>query len=468
VTACRIDQIPDMKGICVTGQRIANVTLGGAGAVDNVNCGGGSNPPCASLDFTLHSRVIVGGNISIGGTTTLASDCDITNINILSLSGIQTVTVTKSVTLSYTGNSNSANTEISNVFFNITSSAMTNTFLLVSSQGYPSTKFNLTNINFNYKPGLNAPLISIGNINNVVLNGVTIERIPSSVVNDQMLVRRQRNADDSICASRTNNPGLLLTNVAGIFSNSTFRNINTGGVVVSGGRVTLDNVTFENNYVSRPLGFSNLRHNVFVTNAAEITITNGLQVDTGVSNFIYVAENGGAVVKSSTNDSFIPLFVPTLESAQPPSLNLNETTTTFAFTGTYLYPCGLFFNFYREGQDAQPTLIPLNVPDETTATASLLNELFSESGKYYGYFVYGPGLKYNTSKIELLGSSKESKSNPAGLIVGIVIAIVAVLAVLFVVIFFLAWRYRIQKRWSTESASERSGALAGESTKVFV
>jgi hypothetical protein len=454
-----------VKGVCVNGQRIDEVNVGGSQAVDDVTCGAGRS--CGSLDFALHSRINSGGKVNIIGNTTLSSDGDITGVSILGQGETQTVMVSKSVTLSFIGNLNNPSTLISNVLFNITSSAVTNTLLLALSGGFVSSLLNLRGVSFSYRPALNSPLVSIDGLRNVNLENVKIERVVASVVNGGMLDNGKKldNADDSICAARTNNPGLLLTNFIGNVSKCSFANINTGAIVINGGNVILDGVVFTNNSISRPAGFVNLRHNIFISNGAELAVK-GVEVDTQNSYFIYTAENSGVVV----NNVESPLFVPVFESAQPSSL-MEGDTTPFVFTGGYLYPCGLYFNFYRDDiTNSQPAPISLNVPDETTATVTLPNNLFLGGGRYFGYFVYGPGLKLRTPPVELLvgSASSEGKGGSAGLVVGIVIAIIAVVAVLFVVMFFLAWRYRIQKRWSTESAAERSRALIGESSKVYL
>jgi hypothetical protein len=63
--------------------------------------------------------------------------------------------------------------------------------------------------------------------------------------------------------------------------------IDTGGVLIEGGKVTLDGVSFSLNTLSKSSDFPNLRHNVFVSKGALLDISL-ITVDTGASNFVYV------------------------------------------------------------------------------------------------------------------------------------------------------------------------------------
>jgi hypothetical protein len=216
------------------------------------------------------------------------------------------------------------------------------------------------------------------------------------------------------------------------------------------------------------VGFPSLRHNIFVTNGARLSVSD-IQTDTGDSYFIYVAENSGADVSGVKS----PLFVPSLLSVQPPSLS-EETMTTFAFTGKSFYPCRLLMRFYRdEPSNSIPEIFTLNIPDESTATVTLANSLFEVSGKYYAYFLYGPGQNLQTPPIQMLtGSPSSSSGNDStiltGLIIGVVIGVIAIIGLVLVVVIVLVWRYRIRKRWSTESQAELSGMMPGESSKVCI
>jgi hypothetical protein len=343
-----------VKGVCVLGFRLDDIVVGSGGS-DAVTCGSGV--PCLTLDFALHSRVNKGGNVNVTGTVTLGSDADITGITLQGIGGIQTVTVIKSVTLSFAATSVGTSSNILNILFNIVASAITNTFLLISSNGFSNTVVNITNVGVNYRPALNSPLISIDNII-LNLNGFTLERISTTTTT----VAHLNNADETICATRSNNPGMLLSGVTATFIGSSFKNINTGALVVAYGNLTLNNVTFANNYAVRQSAFPSLRHNIFAFNRAEINVVS-VFTDTGDSLFIYTSENCGCVV----NNVGVPLFVPIFTSAQPSTLS-SGSITTFAFTGGSLYPCGLYFNFYRDDiSTVQPVPILMNVVDESTA-----------------------------------------------------------------------------------------------------
>jgi hypothetical protein len=68
-----------------------------------------------------------------------------------------------------------------------------------------------------------------------------------------------------------------------------------------------------------------------------------INVDAKELYFINVAKYSGVII----NNIVLRLFVLVFMLAQPPKLN-NEDSTTFAFAGNSLYPCGLYFNFYRD------------------------------------------------------------------------------------------------------------------------
>jgi hypothetical protein len=269
------------------------------------------------------------------------------------------------------------------------------------------------------------------------------------------------NADTSICSERSNSSGIVSLNTNMTLTNCEFTDIDTGAVVISGGSLVVNNSTFNNNYVTRPTGFPNLRHNIFASNGAVVNITS-MTVDSGQSFFVYASDDYSNV---RINGLDTPLFVPTIASAQPSALSPGESTT-FAFSGGSLYPCGLYLNVSRDadGNSLVGSFIA-NVHDESTATFTIRNDVFEGTDSYYAFFVYGPDYAYRTKAIQLFVDGQLSReNNVVGLVVGIVIAIIAVVAVLLVVVVFLGWRYRLRQRWSTESKNEQMG-MSGEETR---
>jgi hypothetical protein len=67
--------------------------------------------------------------------------------------------------------------------------------------------------------------------------------------------------------------------------------VETGGVLIDGGNIILDDVTFSLNLLSKSSSFPNLRHNVFVANGAIVNVQS-ITVDTPPSNFVYVSDDG--------------------------------------------------------------------------------------------------------------------------------------------------------------------------------
>jgi hypothetical protein len=116
--------------------------------------------------------------------------------------------------------------------------------------------------------------------------------------------------------------------------------------------VSLTSIIFTNNVIERVGGFPNLRHNVYVANGSNITVSD-LNPDTGSSNFIYVVDDGidgGSVV----NGVGAPLFEPKVTSVSPSKLSEGDTTQ-FVFSGSSFYPCGLGLRLYKDkgGQEDQ-------------------------------------------------------------------------------------------------------------------
>jgi hypothetical protein len=314
----------------------------------------------------------------------------------------------------------------------------------------------------------------------VNVSNVTVEKIASRNA-DGLLA----NADDSICGLRTTNPALSLLACKGVVELCTFRNVDTGAVVVEGGELEFSSVSFVNNTVYRDSKYPNLRHNIYASNGTKVQIRS-VQVDSGDSNFIYASDDGSGVEISGVS---IPLFVPFLTSLKPSELSEDETTT-FVFTGTGFFPCGLKLKIRIEppSKDFPSDLFDMEVQEETIASITLSNSLFAENGHYYASVIYGPNLSLSTLEKEMLVMDKEEPlpkppdviiiepegqkgmQGQQGLIVGICIAVVAVVAVVVIVIGVLVVRYRLKKRLTTESKTERIGmreASGVEVTKIL-
>jgi hypothetical protein len=114
-----------------------------------------------------------------------------------------------------------------------------------------------------------------------------------------------------------------------------------GAIRIRGGEVTFMTVSFISNVMQSFNGFPNLRHNVFVSNGAVVSVFDP-RADTNSSNFIYLSNVGG--VPSVNLNS--PMFVPSVKSASPTSFP-DGTLFTLTLTGESFYPCGLQLNIYR-------------------------------------------------------------------------------------------------------------------------
>jgi hypothetical protein len=110
--------------------------------------------------------------------------------------------------------------------------------------------------------------------------------------------------------------------------------------------VTLSSVTFANNVMQSIPGFPNLRHNIFISGSAKVTVDN-VSVDTYPSYFMYLSNDNGvpAVYYPDGSKLKAPLFVPSLSSVSP--TNRISTPAIFTFTGSRIFPCDLKVRVYK-------------------------------------------------------------------------------------------------------------------------
>lgn len=362
-------------------------------------------------------------------------------------------------------------TTISFVSFIIDSKTIAYSLLRIvsASSSSSSSRVSLDSVEFQFKVVLNAPLISMNRLALFNFTNISVTKVPQPLEMGEGM----SNADDSICGVRPTSPGLLLMGSSGTISKSSFMGISTGAILIDGGGVVLEDVSFTSNFITRLTNFPGLRHNMFVSNGAEVNFTS-IKVDTGESNFVYVSDdNSGSVI----NGLDVPLFVPSLLSSHSSGITSpgDFTTTTIVLLGSSLYPCGrLTLTLYKDiPSNIIAQQINVMVADESTATVSIPSSLLEEKGggKYYVYLVYGAG--YETEAVEILkegkgdSSSSDNKTNVVGLVVGIIIAVVAVIAVIVVVVVFLVWRHNEIKKRTTESAAEHEKGAQSTTLRII-
>jgi hypothetical protein len=387
----------------------------------------------------------------IEAETSLSNNIDITNVTIQGEGGLQKVSVFKSSSLTF---SSGGTANLTRLAFDLKSNTNAFSFIIANCNELSTSTLTVTSCTFNYYQKLNAALIYVTGMSSLEIGNVNITRNLSSKTRNTLA-----NADDNICSITTNYPSILLTNSKAKISTSTFSNIQTGVIIVHGGELNLTSVTFINNVITTRTGFSDLRHNVFVSNNAKVIVSD-LQPDTGKSNFIYVSELLGGAVQGVD----APLFVPTITSALPPTLS-PELNTTFLFSGTMLFPCGLQLYVYRDSEtNLKVQGMEVSIPEQTTVSAVLDNSLFDEPGTYYAYLTYGPNYSFRTdsvallqdySNIEELKKKELSVGGIVGIVIGVVIAVLAIITIVIVVVVFLLWRRKRKIRETTESGAER-------------
>jgi hypothetical protein len=125
-----------------------------------------------------------------------------------------------------------------------------------------------------------------------------------------------------------------------------------------------------------------------------------------------------------------------LISSQPSGLTDGDNTT-FNLTGTSLYPCGLTFSVYKDDpENVVVDGIDVNVKEERNGEVVLNNSIFSNNGIYYGYFVFGPGLKNKTNAVVLFENpSKKGINLPLIILIGVgglIIIVVIVVIILLI------------------------------------
>jgi hypothetical protein len=109
----------------------------------------------------------------------------------------------------------------------------------------------------------------------------------------------------------------------------------------------------------RPIpGFSNARHNVFVSGNANVTV-DALKPDTGLSYFMYLSLADGVPRVYSLDGSGVavpleaPLFVPLLAGIDPLT-RPSTPNATFTFSGSNFFPCGMKATIYMSSVGNEP------------------------------------------------------------------------------------------------------------------
>lgn len=119
--------------------------------------------------------------------------------------------------------------------------------------------------------------------------------------------------------------------------------------MIDNSKVSLTSITFTNNVIQKLSSFPNLRHNVYVDNGSNVTVSN-LNPDTGSSSFIYVADDINDIDNNNEGsliDGVItPLFIPQIKSVSPDKLSEGDSTQ-FILSGNSFYPCGLSLAVYK-------------------------------------------------------------------------------------------------------------------------
>jgi hypothetical protein len=117
--------------------------------------------------------------------------------------------------------------------------------------------------------------------------------------------------------------------------------------------VRLIGLTFTNNIMQTISGFPNLRHNVFISGVANVTVDN-LSTDTDTSYFIYLTNDNGIPGVYSFDGTKLqaPLFVPSLSSISP--TDRVPTPDVFTFSGSRIFPCDLKVRIYKSSTDSVP------------------------------------------------------------------------------------------------------------------
>jgi hypothetical protein len=189
----------------------------------------------------------------------------------------------------------------------------------------------LHNVRVLYTGTLIVPVINFTQIEKYSFNLTDIRRIEST----ERKSERKSNSED-VCGVNTSAPAVLLSDSVGVIYRSSFTNINTGAIVVSGGNLTLARIQFTNNIIeTAAIGeHSNIRHNLYYTMGASVTAVN-IGTDTGKSWFFSSDENNGY-------NMLINPDVYTVTAVR----GLIDTTFTFSIF-IYIYLLLIFFLFLQ-------------------------------------------------------------------------------------------------------------------------
>jgi hypothetical protein len=151
--------------------------------------------------------------------------------------------------------------------------------------------FYLHNLQFGYTGRLKTPIITISQIEQFSFNLTNIIRTPSNSESKNKISN-----SDNVCVVTTETPAISIIDSIGLIYRSTFTNINTGAIALSGGILYLVRVSFSNNIIpTATLNTEfNIRHNVYSGMGGNVIATT---IKTDTNNNWFIASEADSYTK---------------------------------------------------------------------------------------------------------------------------------------------------------------------------
>ncbi|KAK2955784.1 putative Protein tyrosine kinase [Blattamonas nauphoetae] len=247
---------------------------------------------------------------------------------------------------------------------------------------------------------------------------------------------------------------------------SSFLSLPIGAVAVSGGSLTIDGASFQDNSAQNT-SFPSVRRNVRCSNA-QVNVTTlhaGDGAIPGSSSWFY-AEEGCSVVSSVINP-LSPFFIPTLNKTETKvSYNKKSGQFTVSIAGLLLIPCGLELEVFefddktkRETGTKKIVDFSETTPSKWTETAltvvlteSSLTKSINSTFEWRARLNYGNAIattEYITLKQSAASERKSFAQQSMKIIIPIAASVAALLVLLLLI--FLCCRRRKQKAKKDES-----------------
>ncbi|KAK2949580.1 hypothetical protein BLNAU_15440 [Blattamonas nauphoetae] len=240
-------------------------------------------------------------------------------------------------------------------------------------------------------------------------------------------------------------------------SDSALSHFPQGAIRIDGGSLSLNNVSFFNN-TANILGFPSARRNVLCKGKGELTIVSWKSDNSSDTNR-WISSTDCTVSENGTTLSNL-LFVPTLNSSASSATRNKNLSFTVTLIGTSLFPCGLSLEIGEEDSPSNSKPATISLTQDTTTSmnetrivlhvpsASLAT--FDETPKWRARLLFGDGEHSSSDFVFKLSlaeiNAQKTKVLLSWLIPVVVIVSLGIIALIVVLLIILLRRCRPQKK----------------------